>query len=58
MNLDILLNEDIRFWLAFIIIGSSVIWGLVIVSVAEKFFDRNNDRSNSNSKYAKDDKHE
>ena len=38
-------------WLALTIIGASLIWGLVIVSVAEKFFDRKN--SNETSKYNK-----
>lgn len=49
-------SEEIRHWLWWTIVPTtislSIIVGLVIVSVAEKFFDRKNNRLTS--KYARD----
>jgi len=47
-------DEGIRHWIWWTVIPLSIIIGLVIVSVAEKFFDRKNTRETS--KYARDDK--
>ena len=54
--IELLQDEEIRHWLWWTIVPTvtvlSIIGGLVIVSVAEKFFDRKNTRKTS--KYARD----
>ncbi len=51
--IELLHNEEIRHWIWWTVIPLSIIGGLVIVSIAEKFFDRNNTRQTS--KYARGD---
>ena len=48
---ELLQDEDIRHWIWWTVIPLSIIGGLVIVSIVEKFFDRKN--TIKTSKYAR-----
>ena len=49
--IELLHDKEIRPWLWWTIIPLSIVGGLVIISIVEKFFDRNNTRQTS--KYAR-----
>jgi len=49
---ELLKDEEIRHWIWWTVIPLSIIGGLVIVSIVEKFFDRKNTRITS--KYARE----
>lgn len=51
---ELLQDAEIRHWIWWTVIPLSIIGGLVIVSIAEKFFDRKNTKETS--KYARDEK--